>query len=196
MMQLNPTPKILQVDAAGLPRRWITIEDAVSYYAKDMVMFELGNPVVTYRGGINRLTDTQSQITANSIIGIKGTVVRQSDIERTPILTNEKLFERDRYVCAYCGEHFHDKDLSRDHIKPVCQGGKDLWINVVTACRVCNSEKGGRTLEQAKMSLLYLPYTPDRYESFILAQGAKRILSDQMEFLLNKVPKTSRFKMV
>lgn len=194
MIQLNPTPKILQVDAAGLPKRWISIEDAITYYAKDMVIFELGNPVVTYRGGLNRLTDTQSEITANSIIGIKGSIVRRAEMERTPNLTNEKLFERDRHVCAYCGGNFHEKELSRDHIRPVCQGGKDLWNNVVTSCKKCNSEKGGRTLEQARMHLLYLPYTPDRYESFILAQGTRRILADQMEFLLSKVPKTSRLK--
>jgi hypothetical protein len=194
MINLNPTPKILQVDASGMPQKWISLKDAVSYYATDMVLFELGNPVTTFRGGYNRITEAQSEITTNSIIGIKGSIVRKSVIERTPKLTNESLFERDRYLCAYCGEDHHDKELSREHIKPVCQGGLDNWMNVVTACKICNNEKGGRTLEQSRMSLLYLPYVPDRYESFILAQGSRRILADQMEFLLRKVPKTSRLK--
>lgn len=194
MNELNPTPRILQVDMAGLPKKWISIEDAVLHYAKGSVLFELGNPVTTYRGGMNRLTHTQSQITTNSIIGIRGTVIRKADMERVPNLTNEKLFERDRHLCAYCGDVFSDKELSRDHIKPVCQGGKNIWNNVVTACKKCNSDKGGRTLEQAKMKLIYLPYTPDRYESFILSQGTRRILADQMEFLLQKVPQNSRLK--
>jgi hypothetical protein len=194
MTQVGPTPKILQVDMSGLPQDWLSIEDAITYYAKDMVLFELGNPFITYRGGFNRFTEAQSEITANSIIAIKRSIVRRTEIERAPQLTNEKLFERDRYICAYCGNHFNDKELSREHIKPVCQHGEDTWMNVVSACKYCNSEKGGRNLEQSRMTLLYLPYVPDRYESFILEQGTRHILADQMEFLLRKVPRTSRLK--
>lgn len=195
MNQLNPIPSILKVDLSGVPTEWISIEDAIGYYATDKVIFELGNPVATYRGGYNRITDTQSEITANSIIGVKGNMSGKYVFSRVPPLTNERLFERDRYVCAYCGDHFHSKQLSREHINPRCQHGEDTWMNVVTSCKDCNGQKGGRTLEQAKMSLLYLPYTPDTYESFILEQGTRRILADQMEFLLRKVPKTSRLKL-
>lgn len=195
MIELLPSPKILQVDAAGFPKKWLNVKEAISYYATDSVMFELGNPVVTFRGGINRVTNQVSEITTNSIIAVKGDVIRKIDNKRVPALTNEKLFERDRYLCAYCGELFFSKDLSRDHIIPSCQGGKDIWTNVVTSCKRCNSAKGGRNLEQAKMNLLYLPYTPDRYENFILSQGVRRILADQMEFLLNKVNKNSRLKL-
>lgn len=194
MNQLNPIPSILKVDLSGVPTEWITIEEAIGYYATDKVIFELGSPVATYRGGYNRITEAQSEITANSIIGVKGNMSGKYMFNRVPALTNETLFERDRYVCAYCGEHFHHKQLSREHINPRCQQGQDNWMNVVTSCKDCNNHKGGRTLEQAKMSLLYLPYVPDTYESFILQQGTRRILADQMEFLLRKVPKTSRLK--
>ncbi len=193
-MSLVPIPKILQLDVSGMPQSWITIEEAVTYYAKDMVIYELGNPVATYHGGINRLTQEESKITTNSIIGIKGSKVKPHDYKRQPALNNHTLFERDRYLCAYCGEVFRHEDLSREHIVPLCQNGENTWMNVVTACKDCNGQKGGRTLEQSNMKLIYLPYVPDRYESFILAEG-RRILSDQMEFLLRKVPKTSRLKM-
>jgi hypothetical protein len=194
MIQVN-TPKILQVDMSGLPKRWISIEKAITYYYKDMVLFELGNPVATIHGGLNRITSIPTILTTNSIIGIKRSIVKKSEIERIPTLTNEKLFERDKYICGYCGEFFHKKFLSRDHIHPVCQGGKNIWTNVVTSCIICNNRKGGRTLQQSKMALLYLPYVPDRYESFILAHGTRHILADQMEFLLRKVPNTSRLKL-
>lgn len=194
MNQLNPIPSILKVDLSGVPTEWISIEDAIGYYATDKVVFELGSTVATYRGGYNRITEAQSEITANSIIGVKGNMSGRYLFNRVPALTNETLFERDRYVCAYCGDHFHSKQLSREHINPRCQHGEDTWMNVVTSCKDCNSQKGGRTLDQAKMSLLYLPYVPDIYESFILQQGTRRILADQMEFLLRKVPKTSRLK--
>jgi 5-methylcytosine-specific restriction endonuclease McrA len=37
-------------------------------------------------------------------------------------------------------------------------------MNVVTACRGCNTIKGGRTPEAARMPLLYAPYVPNRHE--------------------------------
>ncbi|MFM1991674.1 MAG: hypothetical protein RJA99_4631 [Pseudomonadota bacterium] len=40
------------------------------------------------------------------------------------------------------------------------------------------------------MPLLYVPYVPNRHEAFILAN--RRILSDQMTFLLAGVPRHSR----
>ncbi len=50
--------------------------------------------------------------------------------------------------------------------------------------------KGNRTPEEARMPLLYLPYVPSRWEDFILAN--RRILADQMAYLLAKVPAGSR----
>jgi hypothetical protein len=40
------------------------------------------------------------------------------------------------------------------------------------------------------MKLHYVPYVPNRYEAFILSN--RKILADQMEFLLQGVPKDSR----
>ena len=43
------------------------------------------------------------------------------------------------------------------------------------------------------MKLHYVPYVPNRYEAFILSN--RKILADQMEFLLQGVPKSSRMHM-
>ena len=110
--------------------------------------------------------------------------------EHVPGLTNPMLFARDRHVCAYCGGRFQSRDLSRDHVRPVSRGGRDSWTNSVTACRGCNTRKGNRSPEQADMPLLYVPYVPNRHEHFILRN--RRILVDQMEYLLAGVPRTSR----
>jgi 5-methylcytosine-specific restriction endonuclease McrA len=104
-----------------------------------------------------------------------------------PGLTNSKLFARDRNVCAYCGNHFHEEELTREHIIPFAQNGRDHWMNVVTACRACNHRKANRTPEQARMDLLYTPYVPSLWEDFILRN--RRILADQMEFLMAHLPK-------
>jgi hypothetical protein len=181
--------KVLKLSAQGLPQSWISLEEAVLHYASDEVRWEMGARVATFRGGHNAITGNQSIITINSIIGTKG-VPKINPFDLKPGLTNSKLFVRDRNVCAYCGQHFHEEDLTREHIVPFAQKGVDTWMNVVTACRACNHRKSSRTPEQAQMPLLYTPYTPSLWEDFILRN--RRILADQMEFLMAHVPKTSR----
>ena len=80
--------------------------------------------------------------------------------------------------------------LTRVHVIPFSRGGRDTWMNVVTACRSCNERKSDRTPEMAHMELLYLPYVPNRAEYLILTN--RRILADQMEFLAQHVPAQSR----
>jgi hypothetical protein len=79
--------------------------------------------------------------------------------------------------------------LTRDHVKPLSQGGKDVWTNVVTACRRCNNHKGGRVPEQANMQLIAVPFTPT-YAEYIYLKG-RRVLADQMQYLLTHFPRKS-----
>ena len=69
------------------------------------------------------------------------------------------------------------------------RGGGDAWNNVVTACRRCNNHKGGHTPEQAGMQLIAVPFTPT-YAEYIYLKG-RRVLADQMEFLMAHIPRTS-----
>jgi HNH endonuclease len=181
--------KVLKLSGQGLPQSWISLEEAVLHYAADEVRWEMGARVATFHGGHNAVTGQQSIITVNSIIGTKG-VPNINPFDLKPGLTNIKLFARDRNVCAYCGDAFHEEDLTREHIIPFAQNGIDTWMNVVTACRACNHRKSSRTPEQAHMPLLYTPYVPSLWEDFILRN--RRILADQMEFLMAHIPKTSR----
>ncbi len=181
--------KVLKLSAQGLPQSWISLEQAVIHYAAAEVRWEMGAEVAVFRGGHNARTGLQSIIRVNSIIGTSG-VPNISPFSLRPGLTNSKLFSRDRNLCAYCGGVFHEEDLTREHIIPFAQSGRDLWMNVVTACRSCNHRKSSRTPEQAKMPLLYAPYVPSLWEDFILRN--RRILADQMEFLMAHLPRTSR----
>jgi len=181
---------ILALDVSGLPNRWLMIEEAMTYHARRMVAWSLGEVVATFRGGVSRVTGERSQLSTASIIAIKGASELVRTVHAEPHLTNAALFARDRNVCGYCGGEFRERDLSRDHIVPVYRGGRDRWMNVVTACRSCNLRKGGRTPESASMPLLYAPYVPNRYEHLILQN--RRILRDQMDYLLVKVPRHSR----
>lgn len=132
--------KVLKLSAQGLPQSWISLEEAVLHYAADEVRWEIGARVATFHGGHNAITGVQSIITVNSIIGTKG-VPNINPFDLKPGLTNSKLFARDRNVCAYCGRHFQEEVLTREHIIPFAQNGIDIWMNVVTACRACNHRK-------------------------------------------------------
>lgn len=183
-------PLILTIDTNGIPHRWITWQHACFYYAKNQVAWIAGEEAFTITGGLNRTTGERSHITANSIIAIRGKAMALRAFGHVPPLSNRELFHRDRCLCAYCGDIYQTSKLTRDHIVPFSKGGKDTWMNVVTACRACNERKSDRTPEKAGMELLYLPYVPNRAEYLILTN--RRILADQMEFLVRHVPAQSR----
>lgn len=185
------TRMILALDIVGTPRQWLSVEAAVTCYARSLVAYGIGEPAVVYRGGRQR-SGARSVIAVENIIAVRGETTFSAAFGHAPMLSNLKLFARDRRVCAYCGERFRTHALSREHVVPVSRGGRDAWMNVVTACRGCNARKGSRTPEEAGMRLLYLPYIPSRWEDFILAN--RDILADQMAYLLAKVPAESRLK--
>jgi 5-methylcytosine-specific restriction endonuclease McrA len=90
----------------------------------------------------------------------------------------------------YCGTEHPDYRLTRDHVNPISKGGRDIWSNVVAACRSCNTRKGNRTPETASMPLLAVPYVPNWAE--FLALSNRKILADQMEFLRSQFNRKSR----
>jgi 5-methylcytosine-specific restriction endonuclease McrA len=180
---------VLALDISGTPRQWISYDDAISYHATKSVAWSMGEIVAKYRGGIQN-DGTISYIETPSIIAIKGHGFNPHK-HANVALSNKTLFGRDRHICAYCGGHFPNyHNLSKDHIFPKSKGGENTWMNVVTACKDCNSKKGSKTLKEAGLELLYIPYVPNHYENMILQN--RTILADQMEYLLSGVPKHSR----
>lgn len=184
--------RILTLDAQGQPHRWISAECAITYHAKNLVAWQLGEGEgeVTFRGGENRITGKQSRIVTAPIIAVKGESAAAKRMNKPPALTNRELFRRDRHLCGYCGKVFSDLKLTRDHVVPVSRGGKDVWTNCVTACEHCNHRKDDRLLEECDMQLLYVPYTPNRAEALILEN--RNVLTCQMEYLKSFLPTHSR----
>jgi 5-methylcytosine-specific restriction endonuclease McrA len=180
---------VLQLDVSGRPQAWISPREAAVLYAANAVAWTLGDTFQVLRGGTQRSTGLQSRIELHPIVAVRGAMPSRA-WRTTPAITNPKLFARDRQICAYCGGHFHLDDLTREHIVPVSRGGADSWMNCITACRTCNGNKGNRLPEEARMTLLYLPYVPSLHEDMILR--GRRIVADQMEFLLASVPRSSR----
>jgi len=184
---------VLALDIGGNPRQWITADEAVHYYATGKVSWDLGESFIVYRGGTSRATGNQSIITAKPIIALSGSEapVGKYHKEVVSLRDNALLFRRDQYICAYCGDEFTPAKLTRDHIHPQSRGGRNGWMNVVSACKPCNVRKDNKTPEEAHMPLLFVPYVPCRWEHFILQN--RNIISDQMEYLKTKLPKHSRF---
>lgn len=187
--------KVLKVDVAGTPQSWLTPEQAAGVITTDDVVWSTGQNIVRLRGGWNQKGE-RSFLDIPAVIGTRGQApLNLADC--VPSLgrhSNAKLFERDQCLCAYCGTLFGKDSLTRDHVMPISRGGQDEWTNVVTACGRCNSHKAAKTPDEAGMPLLYVPYTPNWFEDFILQQGARRILADQMEFLIGRVSAASRLR--
>jgi hypothetical protein len=81
-----------------------------------------------------------------------------------------RVLKRDHHTCQY--EGCLNRATTVDHVVPLCQGGKTTWQNLVAACLPCNQAKGGRTPEQAGMSLKRVPRGPrahlfERFEAIL-----------------------------
>ena len=183
--------QVLRTDIAGMPLEWIDYQDAVRLYHTEQVAYTCGSLLYKVRGGINAVSGLRSFVEVNSIIATVGKTPGGAERRNRyiPPLNNKTLFRRDANLCMYCGGRFISRDLTRDHIRPFSIGGTDDWRNVVTACRRCNNHKGGNTPEQAGMELIAVPFTPT-YAEYIYLKG-RRVLADQMEFLLAHISRSS-----
>ncbi len=192
----NPTmveihQRVLRTDLAGMPLEWVDYRQAVRLYCLEQVAYACGSLMFRVRGGINALTLRRSTMEIHSIISTHGNshALAKLRFGYTPPLCNHTLFQRDDHFCMYCGRHFPHRQLSRDHIRPVSQGGENVWTNVITACVRCNNHKAGRTPEAAGMQLIAVPFTPTHAEYIYLQ--SRNVLADQMEFLQAHFPRSS-----
>ena len=181
---------ILVLDIAGNPFDWVAPQEAIHYYAIGKVAWELGEREFVFRGGYGK-TGLQSRLIVKPIIAIAGSEIMARKLRAVLPLgdNNDLLFKRDRHTCAYCGKQFHRGHLSRDHILPRTRGGRDTWMNCVTACKQCNQQKGSMLVHEFR-PLIYAPYAPCRYEHFILS--GRNVLADQHDYLAAKLPRHSR----
>ncbi|MFQ5431519.1 MAG: HNH endonuclease [Nitrospinota bacterium] len=72
--------------------------------------------------------------------------------------SKKNVLRRDRKTCQYCGAD--NVELTIDHIIPRSVGGSSNWLNVVAACKRCNSKKSDRTLEKSGLRLRNKPHVP------------------------------------
>ncbi len=118
--------------------------------------------VLVYCGKAELVEDSRGEVHTVSASFAIPSVIRLTQRVRRPFhqrrLTRVEVFLRDGYTCQYCGRE--TRELTLDHVVPRSQGGGHSWENVVSACKLCNRRKGGRTPEQASMKLLNEPRAP------------------------------------
>jgi 5-methylcytosine-specific restriction endonuclease McrA len=180
--------KVLVLDESGIPLRWVSQQTAITYAAKSLIAYQIGDDDILFRGGHSRMTGEQSTLRTASIIAVRGKVTGGRN--KVPSLNNRELFRRDRYTCGYCAGTFADLDLTREHIVPTSKGGEDSWLNCITACNPCNNKKGSKTLAQMGWFLKFHPYIPSRAESLILDSNS--ITASQAQYLLAFISPSSR----
>lgn len=187
---LAPRAKVLRLDHTGQPAAWLSWQQAAVLYSLDKIAWTVGEQTIRLHGGINRASGRRSVLEIHTILATRGHVRRPARRRKTPPLSNRALFLRDGHLCLYCGSEFSEGMLTRDHVTPLSHGGRDCWSNVLTACRACNTRKGGRTPEEAGMPLLAVPFVPNYAEYLVLSN--RRILADQMAFLKARFRRGSR----
>lgn len=168
---------VLKIDKAGQPVKWMSKQEAATLLCNNKVIWSFGDDIIKMRGGINR-SGQRSVLCLHPILAVAGDVSKRA---YSVPLSNRLLARRDRHLCMYCGNKFLLNELTRDHVLPKSRGGRDVYENLVIACKTCNNRKGDRTPEEAGMPLLAVPFKPTFCEFLALANH--HVLADQMAYL-------------
>ncbi len=141
--------------------------------------------VLMYLGKAEMLEDGAGFIHSVGQIFSVPSVIRLAYMIKRPRserrLTRLEVFNRDQYICQYCGKE--NRQLTLDHVIPRYRGGEHTWENVVSACIPCNRHKAGRTPEQAGMRLVRRPSPPRDKLPFYIPLHLKRQLQWQKYLL-------------
>jgi 5-methylcytosine-specific restriction endonuclease McrA len=86
-------------------------------------------------------------------------------------LNRRNLLARDGHRCQYCGQCLPASQLSLDHVMPRSRGGETSWENVVASCVRCNTKKGSKTPQEARMRLMNKPSRPTHHPVLALKLG-------------------------
>jgi 5-methylcytosine-specific restriction endonuclease McrA len=156
-MQSSLKDPVLVLNANYEPLNVCTIRRAVG-----LIFAEKASMIMNGRGEIHT---ARTVVPAPSIIRLDRMIKRPRPNVK---LNKQEIFRRDNYSCQYCGRN--DVELTLDHIIPRRLGGQHSWENLVTACRSCNHQKGGRTLENAGMQPMNRPDAPDATAQYIFGR--------------------------
>lgn len=120
--------------------------------------------IVAERDGVALHSSSGVRIPVPSVVRLLR-YVRVPYRHQVPAWTKAGLLRRDGHTCAYCGH----RGSTVEHVLPVSRGGRSTWANTVIACLPCNTRKGDRTPQEARMPLLRQPTVPTVQTALLLA---------------------------
>lgn len=144
-----------------------------------------GSPILLRSGpGVDGITPKVC-VRMPSVVRLKRYVSVPKRRRLTP--SRHNILQRDLYTCQYCGDD--ECDLTIDHVWPRCKGGITEWGNIVAACRRCQQQKGGKTLDEMKHSSTWnekpfrLIHVPSEVRQLGLARFVYRVSRTNLNWL-------------
>src|SRR5882762_6636075 len=138
---------VLVLNSDYQPLNVCNVRRAVVLLAKDKAT------VIEQNGHI--VTSERLRFPSPSVIRLAYHVKRPRPVVK---LTRKEVLVRDDHTCQYCGRRGHD--LTLDHVMPRHRGGQHVAESVGSAFKSSNRRKSGRTLAEARMTLLRPPVRP------------------------------------
>lgn len=164
---MTAAKNVLVLNATYEPLSVISTERAVTLIMLDRAYTVEGTGALF--SSMDEMVEVPSVIRLNQMV--------HAPRQLTVPLSRRALFARDNNECQYCGvkggviQNDGTKlALEVEHVKPRSKGGRNVWENVVAACRSCNGFKADRTPEEAGMVLRRKPFAPTR-RAMIASRG-------------------------
>lgn len=121
--------------------------------ARAMCLVVRGAVFVEEFDGARVLRSPRAEFRVPSVVRLRRYVnVRRR--RQTASMKRLRIFVRDKFRCQYCVGKRAAHELTLDHITPRSRQGRSTPENLATACVACNTRKGSRTPEEARMPLL------------------------------------------
>ena len=100
-----------------------------------------------------------AELGSDAIADIEQRHINATAKRRKPIYAKqrERIIERDKNHCRYCGKRLNKNNRVIDHVIPWSRGGRNGDDNLVLACERCNMKKRDFSLIEAGMELLPIP---------------------------------------
>lgn len=99
------------------------------------------------------------------------------------------VFARDKFTCRYCGRQSDQVPLVVDHVLPVCEGGTNEEVNLVTACVECNQGKAGKKLDVVAPNetdrLRLAQEMQEQMRAARMAADAAKAVTERMQSMVN-----------